>query len=176
MDVSAACSFHTDCNLLCGRWLWAELPIDPSDDGPCFWILRSQRNTGIVTQQLYLKWQVTVLAPYGNENWERSDQSFPCMQGRALRSQKRLALQCLLSAVRSVTENKFLQISRGLDRSGGRDLVFFFWCAFLWFPTKPFVFGRLCPQDLAADRLLALLGPQPLFRNSDPEKSLGFIR
>lgn len=26
-----------------------------------------------------------------------------------------------LSAVRSVTENKFLQISGGLDRSGGRD-------------------------------------------------------
>lgn len=49
---------------------------------PDFEIPKSESNTGIVTYPLCLKEQVTVQAPYGNENWELPDHSFPSLLGR----------------------------------------------------------------------------------------------
>lgn len=123
-NLWAVCSFPRECNLLRGWWHQTGLRFSyhQGGGGPRLWIPKSESNTGMVTYPLCLKEQVTVQAPYGNENWELPDHSFPSLLGReGIKVTHLLAwvLFAQLKAGRSVTENKFLQISGGLNRPGG---------------------------------------------------------
>lgn len=144
---------------------------------PCFLILKCWCST---TSRLRLAGCVSMAGDWQGilRTWELNCQiqSFPSLQGRALRSNVCFPPPAPLLHSWKLRDwsqrTNFHKYSYVLNSSRVGIVLHTFLC----FPTKALGFVRLYPCNFIADWLLVLLCSNPLFKNSHPRKALGFIR